>query len=135
MRSALLTLAILLALGARAYAEPPAYTPPWQLRPAAVATSMRLDTAWAHYTGDGATVVGFLSGSYKLAPRWAPFLRLGTVADSPPGSNGGMVLVNPAAGVTFMAHAAAEHRVTFTLATTLPVGMGGGNSPDAASSA
>ncbi len=115
---------------------PPPYTQPWQLRPAAVTTALRLDTAWARYADDGATVVGFVSGSYKLAPRFAPFVRLGTVADAPPaGADGGAVFVNPALGLTWMVHAAPGHRVTATFATTLPVGMGGGNTPDMSASA
>jgi hypothetical protein len=115
--------------------SPVPYTQPWQLRPAAVATTMRLDTSWARYDDDGTTVVGFLSGSYKLGARWAPFVRLGTVADAPPGADGGTVLVNPALGVTFMIDAAPGHRLTAVAATTLPIGMGGGDSPDATAAA
>src|SRR5262249_46575433 len=65
---------------------PPPYSLPWQLRPAAIGTVVRSDTAFAFYkpaTEGGSTVASMLAGTYKLTPEFAPLVRLGVVSNSP----------------------------------------------------
>ncbi|MBI2893592.1 MAG: hypothetical protein HYY06_08560 [Deltaproteobacteria bacterium] len=115
-------------------APPPPYSLPWQLRPAAVATVVRSDTAVAFYedaAGNGSTVATTLLGSYKLTPWLAPLVRLGFVSNAPGGDGSGVSLVNPVLGATGLWPLGSDLRLTGFLGFAIPVGMGGGNSPDA----
>jgi hypothetical protein len=125
---------------------PAAYSLPWQLRPAAAATGIRTDTAFARYedakSSGGFTVASVLSASYKVPgtgdarEKWAglaPVIRLTAVNDSPPASvaaGGGFAVVNPLFGATYVLPLGQGGRLGFFLGATLPVGMGGGDKPD-----
>ncbi len=119
------------------------YSLPWQLRPATATTAIRSDTAFARYedakSNGGFTVASILSASYKVpgtGDKWAglaPIVRLTAVNDSPPAtvaSGGGFALVNPLVGATYVLPLGEQGRVAFFLGATIPIGMGGGNSPD-----
>jgi hypothetical protein len=127
--------------------SPPPYSLPWQLRPAAIATVLRSDTAFAFYKSPandkgGSTVASMLLGSYKVTPELAPMVRLGIVSNSPP--DGAMVgkapmmkpaesassLLNPVIGATYLFKLSPEFRFATFLGVTLPVGAGGGTKPD-----
>jgi hypothetical protein len=125
---------------------PPPYSLPWQLRPAAIATVLRSDTAFASYkpaANGGFTVASMLLGSYKLTPEFAPFIRLGVVSNSPPAGTkvGPMTMlkpaesafsfINPAFGGTYLFKLSPDFRLAAFLGLTLPIGMGGGAKPDA----
>ncbi len=119
-------------------APPPPYSVPWQLRPVTVGTVIRSDTAVAFYDnpmGAGSTVVTMLTGSYKLTPKIAPMVRMGFVQNGPPGTApDGTSFVNPVVGVTYSQKLGESFRLAGFLGTTLPIGMGGGSTPDAAAS-
>ena len=127
-------------------AAPPApapYSLPWQLRPAAAATAVRSDTAFARYedarANGGFTVASTLLASYKVpgtGEGWAglaPLVRLAVVNDSPPSTvttGGGFAIVNPLVGVTYAVPLGGGARAGFSLGATIPIGMGGGDAPD-----
>lgn len=131
---------------AAAKPKPPPYSLPWQLRPVVAATVLRSDTAFAFYknptTGkSGSTVASMLLGSYKVTDNFAPMVRLGVVSNSPPeGSNtGGMMpkpieskfnFLNPVLGATYALKPAKPLRLALFLGVTIPVGSGGGDTPD-----
>jgi hypothetical protein len=126
-----------------AAAPPPApYSIPWQLRPAAVGTAIRSDTAIAFYenpmTGDsGTTVASMLLGSYKLTPELAPLLRLGVVSSSPPGDlvDSAVNFINPVVGGTYLIKLGPDFRLALFLGFAIPIGGGGGDMPEPANNA
>jgi hypothetical protein len=125
---------------------PPPYSIPWQLRPAAAATVLRSDTAFAFYENpvsgeSGTTVASMLLGSYKLTPELAPLVRLGVVSNSPPAGTKTLTgaaigsafnFLNPVLGATYLIKPAADLRLALFLGVTVPIGGGGGDKPDAA---
>jgi hypothetical protein len=128
-------------------APPPApapYSLPFQLRSAAAATVVRSDTSFMRYedanASGGFTVATTLLASWKIpgtgAPGYglAPLVRVAAVSDSPPASvaaGGGFAVVNPLAGVTYAFPLGGGFRAAAFFGTTIPVGMGGGDTPDA----
>jgi hypothetical protein len=117
-----------------AAAKPAKYAAPFQLRPAAAVNAVKFDDSLAISDG-GTTNVTFLSGSYKVAEGWAPFVRVGAVGNWPKTTGSGFSVVNPALGVTYARPLNAEFRLAASLTATVPVGMGGGNTPEATSAA
>jgi hypothetical protein len=125
---------------------PPPYSIPWQLRPAAAATVLRSDTAFAFYENpvsgeSGSTVASMLLGSYKLTPELAPLVRLGVVSNSPPAGTATMTgaaigsafnFLNPVLGATYLIKPAPDLRLALFLGVTVPIGGGGGDKPDPA---
>jgi hypothetical protein len=116
----------------------PPYSLPWQLRPAAIGTVVRSDTAFAFYkpaTEGGSTVASMLAGTYKLTPEFAPLIRLGVVSNSPPSGpmspGSGFSFINPVLGGTYLLKLNPDFRLAFFLGLTLPIGMGGGSMPEA----
>jgi len=115
---------------------PPApYSLPWQLRPVAAANVVRSDTSVAFYDNgagaNGSTVATMLLASYKLTPSLAPLVRLGFVQnDAPAMGADGTSFVNPIVGATYAGKAGAIRWAGF-LGATIPIGMGGGDTPDA----
>jgi hypothetical protein len=94
---------------------------------------------WEDANASGAfTAVTSLSASYKIpgtgAPGFglAPVVRFTAVGDSPPaGAPGGFAVVNPVVGATYAFPLGGGFRAAAFLGTTIPVGMGGGDTPDA----
>src|SRR4051812_11325366 len=97
----LLTPVLLAALSA----APAPYSLPWQLRPVVAGTGVRSDTSLALLGGPegpkGTSLVTFLSGSYKVMPGLAPFVRLGIVNQSPATGTSTTAFVNPALGANY----------------------------------
>lgn len=125
-----------LSAGVAAGEPPPPYSLPWQLRPVAAGNVVRSDTSTAFYGTAGArgtTVSSMLLASWKLTPELAPLVRLAAVANDAPavdgGPPGGAALVNPLLGLTW-ARASGRLRWAPFAAVTLPLGQGGGDSPD-----
>ena len=120
-------------------APPAPYSLPWQLRPAVVSTALRSDTVVAFLedaTGKGgATVVTSVVGTYKLTPALAPLVRVAFVESAPATGAGATTLANPVLGATYAWKPTDELRVACFLGIALPIGMGGGDSPDAAAAA
>lgn len=129
-----------LALAAPAMAgDPPPYSLPWQLRPAAIATALRWDSVLAQYEDPaghhGRTIVSFLVYSYKANDRFAPMLRVGWVDNNPPTGADGSGYANPVVGGTYLLRPREDWRVGLFLGLTIPVGQGAGNDPNPATSA
>jgi hypothetical protein len=114
---------------------PPPYSLPWQLRPVTAATVARSDTSVAFYKNaagqSGSTVATMLLGSYKVTPTLAPLVRLGFVQNGAPGDlpPDGTSFVNPLVGLTYAKRVDYVRFAAF-VAGTIPVGGGGGNTPD-----
>ncbi len=143
LTAAVTSLVLVLAGGARAQeALPPSpYSLPWQLRPVTGATALRSDSSFASYQNaaaqGGFTVVSTLAASYRIpgtgdAPGTglAPVLKLAAVNDSSPSGPGGFAVVNPLVGATYARVLGSGFRASGFLALTIPVGMGGGDTPD-----
>jgi hypothetical protein len=114
---------------------PPAYSLPWQLRPAAAANVVRADTSSGVRTvggNGGTTVVTLLLASYKVTPDLAVVLRGGVVDDSPPLKDATAAFLNPALGATYVFKLGSGFRLAPFLGMTIPVGSGGGDTPDPA---
>ena len=114
---------------------PPPYSLPWQLRPVGAVNVVRSDTAVAFYDNGmgatGSTVATMLLGSYKVTPSLAPMVRLGFVQnDAPATAADGTSFVNPIVGATYARKVDAIRWAAF-LGATVPIGAGGGNTPDA----
>lgn len=125
-------------------APPAPYSLPFQLRPAAAANVVRSDTSFMKYEdvngSGGFTVATTLLASWKIPGTgaagygFAPLVRFAAVSDSPPGSvanGGGFAVVNPLAGVTYAFPLGGGFRAAAFFGTTIPVGMGGGDTPNA----
>lgn len=107
------------------------------------ASVLRSDTAFAFYenpvSGEtGSTVASTLLFSYKVTDQLAPLVRLGVLSNSPPEApasvmpqpESGFALLNPVFGATYALKPSAELRLAFFLGFTLPIGGGGGDTPD-----
>jgi hypothetical protein len=124
------------AQAAPASDKPAPYSLPFQLRPAVVSSAVRLDTAFAFSedptTGKaGTTIVPLLLFSYKVTENLAPLVRLGVVSSSPPAAGSAVGFLNPVLGATYAFKPAPDLRLAFFLGVTLPVGSGGGDTPNA----
>lgn len=113
----------------------PPYSLPWQLRPVTVGNVVRSDTSLALYEdaagNSGQAAATMLLGSYAVTPTLAPLLRIGFVGnEAPESSPEGSSFLNPIVGVTY-ARKLGMFRLAGFLATTLPIGQGAGDKPDA----
>lgn len=121
------------ALPSTALADAPApYNLPWQLRAAAPATVLRLDSTLALADdAAGHAWVSFLFASYRVFPELSPFIRVGFVQAAQPGTveEGGASVTNLALGATY-GLSSGPLRFAAALGVAAPVGMGGGDTPD-----
>lgn len=112
---------------------PPPYALPWQLRAAAPASVVRLDSTLAKYenaAGDaGTTVASTLLLSYKLTPTLAPIVRAALVWNDSPGAatGGGVAVGNPILGAVYgrSITSAPAWRYAALAAVAVPIGTGG----------
>jgi hypothetical protein len=126
-------------------AERPASAPyslPFQLRPVTSATVLRSDTSFGAYDNlaaqHGFAVVSELTGSWRIpgtqagpGTGLAPLVKLTVVNDSPPGTTaGGFAFVNPLVGASYAATLGSGLRASVFAGITIPVGMGGGDTPN-----
>jgi hypothetical protein len=115
----------------------PPYSLPFQLRPAAAVTVLRTDTSFASYDDpvaerEGTTIASTLLASYKVTDNIAPLVRVGMVSNSPPNADGAAGFLNPVLGVTYATPLSPELRLALLFGVALPLGSGGGDSPDPA---
>jgi len=122
--------------------KPPPYSLPSQLRPVAPGNVVRSDTAIAFYESpvngeSGSTVASMLLASYKVIPELAPMVRVGMVSNSPPGAtapaadpDSGFNFINPVVGATYGPNIGKSVKLGLFLGMTIPVGMGGGDTPE-----
>jgi hypothetical protein len=113
------------------------YSLPFQLRPAQAVTVVRTDTSFAFYddpatSAAGTTVASTLLASYKVTDNISPLVRVGMVSNSPPNVDGAAGFLNPVLGVTYGMTLTPELRMALFFGTALPLGSGGGDSPDPA---
>lgn len=110
--------------------KPPPYSLPFALRPVVVGNVVRLDGTLA-MAKPATTVPIMLLASYKLTDELAALVRLGAVQSSPEGADGAFGLMNPVVAGAY-ALKLDDLRLNFFLGMTVPVGSGGGDTPDAA---
>ena len=123
--------------------ERSAYSLPFQLRPVTVATLVRSDSSFGSYEnaaeqGGGFAVVSQLTGAFRIpgtgavpGTGLAPMVKLTVVNDSPPGTaTGGFAFVNPLVGASYAVSLGLGLRASAFAGLTIPIGMGGGNTPD-----
>lgn len=123
----------LVAFSGVGFASSPApYSLPWQMRPAAPVSVVRLDSL-VSLNNNSTTFSYFVAGSYKAWKNLAPFVRIGVIDDTLLSNHVETTAVtNPALGAAYTFMLPKNFRLTSMLASTIPVGMGGGNSPDLA---
>lgn len=125
-------------------AKPPPYSLPWQLRPIVAASVIRSDTSFALYEDAGShrgmTIASLLTAAYRIpgtgptGAGLAPLVRLTLVTDDPAQGNaakGGVAIVNPLVGAAYAIKLDGGFRLNAFLGLTIPVGGGGGDTPDA----
>jgi hypothetical protein len=114
------------------------YSIPFQLRPVAAVTVLRTDTTFTFYEdpapegGSGSTVASTLLASYKLTDQLSPILRLGMVSNSPPEVDGAAGILNPVVGASYIIPLPSDLKLALFFGMALPLGSGGGDSPDPA---
>jgi len=123
-------------------ASPPKapYSLPFQLRPAQAVSVVRTDTSFAFYddpatSAAGTTIASTLLASYKVTDNISPLVRVGMVSNSPPAVDGAAGFLNPVLGVTYGMTLSPELRLALFFGTALPLGSGGGDTPDPAKAA
>ncbi len=120
-------------------AQPP-YSLPYQLRSALAATNVRLDNSFAIFHGStpdhGLAVVNILTFAYQVLD-WqkklqvAPFVRIALTSNHPPGTTpNGVAFGNPIVGAALSLKLPYDLRLACYLSLAIPVGMGGGDTPD-----
>lgn len=119
-------LAFVLTLAASTVAAADSYSLPWQLRPATITDSVRVDTAVAAFNDEQGNVdfasTTVLAASYQLTDAWAPMVRMGFVGNNAPGAAlDGTGVANPVVGATY-ARRTGDVRLALTAATSMPVG-------------
>ncbi len=120
----------------RGEALPSPYALPWQLRPVLAKSLARLDSAQAFYSDANGNSGGFATattalGSYAIRPDLAVLARFGFVANSAPMSGSlGASFTNPLLAGLYALEITSWLRAAFFLGVTVPVGTGGGDSPD-----
>jgi len=125
-------LAVLVGLTSSASAESPSL--PWQLQPVTADNVVRADSTVAVFNDPNANFdiseTTALSARYQLNARWAPTLRVAVAGNNAPGAalDGGSIS-NPTLGVTYSRERGARH-LALHASTTLPLGTGGGDTPD-----
>lgn len=123
------------ALGTVSTPAPAPYSIPFQLRGAQASSVVRADAMFAFYEDaageSGSTTAGTLTAAYKVTPELSPLLRLGFVTHSPPSpASGATAVLNPLLGAIYGLKLSPDLRLGLFLGATLPIGSGGGNSPD-----
>lgn len=129
---------ILVAPAVESTPEPPArlplYSLPWQLRPVTNDNVVRVDSAAGVFNDANgnvdASLTTVLSASYQVTKDWASMIRLGFVGNNAPGAAlDGRSFANPVMGATY-ARRIGSYSLSLFGATTIPLGTGGGNTPD-----
>jgi hypothetical protein len=140
-RGALLVVAVLVAGTAEADDTPqvpPPYSLPWLLRSTMPGNVVRLDETLAFFNDPasgtaGTTAVTSLLATYKLSPHWVPVFRETWTHNSAPSGGkdpSGSGFSNPLLGVNYLRPLSGGWRLAGFLATTVPIGSGGGDTPD-----
>ena len=124
-------------------ARPAPYSLPWLLRPAVPVSVIRLDETMAFYEDpasgtSGSTYVTSLIATWKASATWVPIFRQIWVSnDAPSGGKdaSGRGFSNPLLGVNYLRAFGRGWRFSGFFASTIPIGSGGGDNPDAGAAA
>jgi len=114
------------------------YSLPWLLRSTAPVSVVRLDETFAFSDGaspgsSATTAVSSLTAAYKASPRWVPVFRQTWIRQrvtSGSAAVAGSAFSNPLVGTSYIRPLGTSWRLSGFLASTLPVGSGGGDAPD-----
>lgn len=117
---------------------PAPYSLPWLLRPVVPVSVVRLDETMAFYDDpasktSGGSYLTSLIATYKVSPSWVPIFReIWVRNDAPPGGRdaAGSGFSNPLLGINYLRTFGHGWRVSGFFASTIPIGSGGGDSPD-----
>lgn len=110
-------------------ATPSPYALPMQLRPAVPGNVARIEDTVAFHDG-GVTSVTMALVSWKLHPQVAAFARAGFVNDFPDVGESRSGITNPLVGAVWGFSPHSDWRIALALMATVPVGSGGGNTPN-----
>lgn len=135
--AALLSAATSCFLAAIAHADPghAPYDTPYALRAPFATTAVRAETAYGLDYGVSSTIVQYLTGSYAPSEHLSFFVRGGWVDYLPDTGSEGTAFTNVAVGAQWAGKLTPALRYAATAGMGLPVGQGGGNSPDAGAAA
>ena len=110
------------------------YSLPFQLRPAGPPPDvMRLDTVIAPYgsgTASGTATVSMLTGGLRFGSHFGAFARAGIVNHSTDATPTTQIFTNPVVGGVYGTKLGSDLRLALYFAAALPVGSGGGNTPN-----
>lgn len=127
-----------LALGSASNAQTPPvpqYSLPWGLRPAIASSVVRSDTALAYLDGGSTVASTFLAG-YAFVPKTlGVYARGAYVHASPDQGDGAGGFANPLLFGLYTPAVADHLRLAAFAGAALPLGQGGGNTPDVATKA
>jgi hypothetical protein len=110
---------------------PPRYSMPWLMRPVAAGNVVRADMAFAFSNARDTQPILFL-GSVKVRPNLAVIARFGFIHNTPVMGESATAFVNPALGALYAVPLGKSFKASFFAGTTIPIGQGGGNEPNAA---
>jgi len=110
---------------------PPKYSMPWMLRPVAAANVLRADMAFAFSNARDSQPILFL-GSLKVRPNLAVVARFGFIHNTPVTGESATSFVNPAVGALYAIPVSKNVKASLFAGTTIPIGQGGGNTPNPA---
>lgn len=137
MRCGLLALSIVgglsfLSLPARAQdgGAPAPYALPFGLRPTSASSAVRAETAYGLDSGVSSTVVQYLSASWAPIEPLSIYARGGSVDFIPDGKSASTAFTNVAVGGLWAGKITPGLRYSATLGSGLPVGEGGGATPN-----
>jgi hypothetical protein len=113
------------------------YSLPWVMRPAIAPNLIRLDTVYANYAAPsgngGGTVVSMLTAGYRPIPSAQTlgfYFRMAFNVNMPGTGSGAVGLSNPMLMTLWTPEVAPNVRLSVFGAVAIPVGMGGGDTPD-----
>ncbi len=124
-------LACSLAVARAAAAPPPSpYAASFGLRAPYAVTAARAETAYGLDSGVSSTIVQYLTGSYAPIEHLSVYARGGWVDLLPEGKSASSAFTNVTLGAQWAGEVTPEVRFAAVIGSGLPVGQGGGDSPD-----
>jgi hypothetical protein len=106
------------------------YSLPFQLRPTLAADVVRVDTTVAAHDDGGVTTASLLFASARVTSNVAACLRASSVWDAPASGASGWALGNPELGALWVHALGDSFRLGAAASLALPLGAGGGESPE-----
>lgn len=110
--------------------SPSPYALPFGLRPTSASSGVRAETAYGLDSGVSSTIVQYLSASYAPIEPLSIYARGGWVDFIPDGKSASSAFTNVAIGALWAGKIVPEIRYSATIGSGLPVGEGGGATPN-----